>query len=195
MYRISEQLACHDRKVYLKAHSDDYPFPLNGTDWAREIREHQFWANHPSERCAGPDNFLSRLHGRKSLLNRQRAVLYRAMSHWFLQDLDQAFWMSEQISAGELARLQLKASKSESVVSSLLDIEKSWIKKKLYADGSRLPKVLPAALAALPKETRVADEPDDSGIAVNENETYATFMLEGANEAICQIPVALDWEI
>ncbi|MBX9688204.1 MAG: hypothetical protein K2X27_15960 [Candidatus Obscuribacterales bacterium] len=73
----------HDR--YLRRHQNDHPFPLDGSEWARLVSERLERARHPSCLCDGCLNFLSRLHGNKSLLDRERAGVRCAMHYWFLQ--------------------------------------------------------------------------------------------------------------
>lgn len=142
MSKLTDKIAGGiEREAYLREHCNEYPFPLNGTDWAREIREHQFWQKHPADRCEGASNFLTKLHDRGSLMKRQRAVVYRALHHWFLTDLDQAFWMKDQLNAGELACLQLQLQAREEVVSSLADVEKTWLKHEDYTAGKKNSKV------------------------------------------------------
>jgi hypothetical protein len=82
MCKIPEQVTSV-KDVCLDKHFRENPFPLDGTDWAREIREHQLRDKHPNWRCSGPCNFLSKLHGCDSLLRRQRAVISDVMDYWF----------------------------------------------------------------------------------------------------------------
>lgn len=79
---VTEQAACLQRRAYFENHFLDYPFPLNGTDWAREIREQQFRKRHPNRRCEGPANFLNKVQN-NVFQHMQRSTMNDAMKYWF----------------------------------------------------------------------------------------------------------------
>lgn len=136
MSELSERIKSKERQAYLKAHESEYPFPLDGSNWARLIREKQFLEKHPHCRCDTCLNLLTRLHNKDSLLLRQRKMIMKAMHHWFLHDanLGGLFW-ADQLSAEELAKFKIAMQKhignkeNESLESS----EDDWLSHKVYS--------------------------------------------------------------
>ncbi len=135
---LEEVLKARERRAFLKAHEGDKTFPLDGSDWARLIREKQFLEQHPHCRCESCDNFLTRLHRKDSLLKRQRGVIVKAMHHWFLQEekIGSLYWtMREQLTAHELAKSNVVGVSKHP--SNLIDAEKDWLSQKIYASRDK----------------------------------------------------------
>lgn len=131
MSRMSDQADSLRRRAYLKAHATEYPFPLDGSDWAREIREKQYLERHPHFKCESFLNFLTRLHEKNSPLTRQHSAILRALHHWFMQDADLAHSMSREANAEELAKLQIK--KAAKGIDSLDSTEEAWLSSKTFS--------------------------------------------------------------
>lgn len=134
--KCAENTNFNERQSYLKAHAGEYPFPLNGSNWARLIREKQFLDRHPHCKCESCQNFLTRLHDHSAgPLRRQRSVIAKAMHHWFLHDTNGVamFWsMRDQLTAHELAKAKI-VDVGEGTTMSLIDAEREWLSKKIYS--------------------------------------------------------------
>ncbi len=131
---LAEMIKMQERKAYYASHCADKSFPLDGSDWARLLREKQILERHPHCRCDSCENLLTRLHDRNSLLKRQRIVVAKALHHWFLQEekYGSLYWtMREQQTAHELAKALV--DNSEDHPSTLIDAEKDWLSQKIYS--------------------------------------------------------------
>lgn len=136
MSELSERIKMAERQAYFRAHEKEYPFPLDGTNWARLIREKQFLERHPHCRCDSCQNLLTRLHDKDSLLIRQRKMIMKALHHWFLQEatLGNIFW-TEQLSSQELAKHKLNTRKFGRLITNLQETEKEWLANDTYCKG------------------------------------------------------------
>ncbi|MBX9688205.1 MAG: hypothetical protein K2X27_15965 [Candidatus Obscuribacterales bacterium] len=151
---IAEKVELKKRQIYLDSHLNEYPFPLNGSDWAREIREHQYLEHHPNKRCETCENLLSRLHRDDKFFRRQRTAILRALHHWFMHDVKVDYFLSEQLSAEELAKYQLLDD-----VVTLADAEQNWLSQKTYIqslDDADKAKTLASKKALEAEEEKVA---------------------------------------
>lgn len=133
MSKLLDKTSSRERQAYLDAHKKEYPFPLDGSDWAREIREHQFFERHPNCRCQSCQNLLTRLRDKDSFLKRQHNVIQRALHHWFLHDAKLAYWMNDQLTAEELAKLTVKLEANAPQEESLDETEARWLSKKTFS--------------------------------------------------------------
>ena len=136
MSEVVDKIKSLERQNYLRAHQDEYPFPLDGTEWARLIGEKFYFERHPHCACDSCDNFLTRLHGNESPLRRQRKAVSKAMHHWFLVDpnADAYKAIHDQLVAHELERLQLDSTDAQPTATpSLADAERDWFSQQLYS--------------------------------------------------------------
>lgn len=66
---------------YLREHETEYPFPLNGSDWARLVALHKFLDHHEHCNCNGCDDFYQMIHA-NGLKEHEREATRRALRYW-----------------------------------------------------------------------------------------------------------------
>lgn len=70
------------RQKYLQEHDHEYPFPLNGTDWARLVAAHKYLDHHNECKCDGCDDFFNVVH-KSRLREHEQESARRALKYWF----------------------------------------------------------------------------------------------------------------
>lgn len=127
---ISESFERLIHKNYMRSHSQERPFPLNGSEWARLVNERIEREREARCACQSCLNFLTRLHSLETPLKPERKCARRAMHHWFLQGqptYDSTFVDGHSPAKESIQRLEdLGYSGSD-----LVDAEKQWLRSNV----------------------------------------------------------------
>ncbi len=133
MFGIKEDAEERRRRAYFKAHENEEPFPLDGSDFARLIREHQYLEKHQHHNEEPYDDFLARLHAKGSVLfSPVRGLIQKALYHWFTPKEEYHFPVPPEIpTKEELVQKRIDALNDHLV--ELSDAENDWLAHKSYA--------------------------------------------------------------
>lgn len=135
MSKLQERFEELQRRTYLKIHENEDPFPLDGTEWARLVRERQYLEKHHHAGVEPYEDFLGRLQSKdKGILYHIRTIISKAMCHWFAfknKNTVKSSELSEPLSAEDLATQRIDVLKER--LSNLSETEKDWLSHKVYS--------------------------------------------------------------
>lgn len=166
MFEMREKFEEEKRRAYRKEHESDETFPLDGSDYARLVREHQYLEKHHHINAEPYDDFLARMHARGSaLLSPVRGLIQKALYHWFsfVPKEKYEFPTAPEVPTREELVQKRIDSLNEHLVE-LEDTENEWLTHKAYA----------------------ANDPSLMEVAESEETTFPTFgvaaVIDPANE-------------
>jgi hypothetical protein len=116
---------------YLEQHKDEYPFPLNGTDWARLVALHKTIDHHKECKCSPCKDFFDVMH-EGGLKEHEHESARRAIKYWFWLGKQNGYatdtYVPEKTSREESLELLARLS-ADPVL--LAETEKKWLKFKM----------------------------------------------------------------
>ena len=135
MSGFKEKIHELERQAYFKMHEHDDPFPLDGSEWARLIRERQYLEHHHHSGCEQYGDFLDRIHNRENgVLRHLRSAIEKALFHWFTKSRKitcNCQTLKEEMSCEEIA--QARIAGVESRLTDLAEAEQHWLSHKVYS--------------------------------------------------------------
>lgn len=128
---IQELLESAQHKAYLQEHADEYPFPIDGSEWSRLVAARISHEHHLECDLHLHEDFWFWLHYDKSFLKHERQTYQRALHHWFLTGSDSyelPWYHSGQPTQQELAWHFLHEINKDKQHKDLAEIESEWIR-------------------------------------------------------------------
>lgn len=118
------------REKYLKEHENEYPFPLNGTDWARLVHLHKYLDHQKPCDCEGCEDFFVTMH-HSGLREHEEESARRALKYWFWLGRQNGYpkdvYTPEKTSQEQAWELLSRLSSDPEL---LAEAERKWVKMK-----------------------------------------------------------------